>query len=122
MSLPNPLADLASVVLQFAIAKYIEKAGTSAEMLARAQTIKAIATEADEVALGSMTVAQLQTATLEQITNAKISVSNQVLVTGLVDEISSVLPAQGTLLGAAISGASDQFLKQVMAVCARFGA
>jgi hypothetical protein len=121
-NLLNLPAALGALILKWATAKYIEAAGaTSAEMLARAQSIKALATAADAVAVGAMSLAQLATATAADLAAAKVSVSNQILINGLLQLIGGSLPS-GNLLTAALGAQANVFLQDVIAVCASFGA
>jgi hypothetical protein len=116
------LGLLGQLILKYAIAKYIEAAGTSEAMIARAANIKAIATEIDSAVLGTITVAELTAATQTELAAKSLSVSNQILVTGLFNLVTSVLPAaKSTFLSAAIAAEADVFLKDVIAVAAQFG-
>ena len=118
-------AALGSLILEWGISKYIEAAGkTPAEQLLRAQAIKAIVTDIDLTVLGQMSVSNLATATLAQLQSSNISVSTQILVNGLVTEISAVFPVlpNGSLLGAANEALVDQFLKNILSVTAKYGA
>jgi hypothetical protein len=121
-NLLNLPAALGALILKWATAKYIEAAGaTSAEMLARAQAVKSLATAADAVAIGAMSLAQLATATATELAAAKMSVSNQILINGLLQLIGGALPT-GNLLTAALGAQANVFLQDVIAVCASFGA
>jgi hypothetical protein len=116
---------LGSLILEWGISKYIEAAGkTPAEQLLRAQAIKAIVMDIDLTVLGQMSVSNLATATLAQLQSSNISVSTQILVNGLVTEISAVFPIlpNGSLLGAANEALVDQFLKNILSVTAKYGA
>jgi hypothetical protein len=118
-------AALGSLILEWGISKYIEAAGkTPAEQLLRAQAIKAIVMDIDLTVLGQMSVSNLATATLAQLQSSNISVSTQILVNGLVTEISAVFPIlpNGSLLGAANEALVDQFLKNILSVTAKYGA
>ena len=121
LNLPGALEALA---LKFATAKYIEAAGpTPAEQLARAQTVKAIASMVDGAGMGTTTIAQLQTMATTELQSKSLTVSNQLLVTGLVGLIGSVLPTAGaSILSTAIAAEANVFLQDVIAVCTSFGA
>jgi hypothetical protein len=119
-NLLNLPAALGALVLKWATAKYIEAAGaTSVEMTERAKSLKALATAADGVALGTTTLAQLSAVAAADI--SKGSVSNQILVSGLLSLIGSALPT-GDLLTAALGAEANVFLQDVIAVCTTFGA
>lgn len=119
LSLP---AALGAIILKWATARYIESAGaTSAEMTARAQSVKALAATADAVALGTMPLSQLATATAPELVTAKVSVSDQILVNGLVTLLGGALPT-GNLLTAALGAEANVFLQDVIGVCTTFGA
>lgn len=121
----NPLnlpAALGALVLKWAVAKYIEAAGaTSAEMTARAQIVKAIATSLDQVALGKMTLQQLVTADAALLQKNQVAVSSQIAVQGLLNLLGSAVPT-GNLLSAALGAMADVFLQDVIATCTSFGA
>jgi hypothetical protein len=118
----NLPAALGALVLKWATAKYIEGAGaTSADMLARAQTVKALASTLDAVAVGTMTLAQLATATAAELTSANVSASTQILINGLLALLGGAIPT-GNLISAALGAEANVFLQDVIAVCTTFGA
>lgn len=121
-NLLNLPAALAALILKYAVAKYIEAAGaTSAEMLARAQTVKAIAAEIDGVALGTMSLQQLTTAEAAELASKNVSVSAQIAISGLLALVNGAVPT-GNLLSAALGAEANVFLQDVIAVCTTFGA
>jgi hypothetical protein len=121
-NLLNLPAALGALILKWATAKYIEAAGaTSAEMLVRAQSVKALASTLDAVALGSMTLSQLSTATAADLEKGGTSVSAQILVNGLVNLIGAALPT-GNLITAALGAEANVFLQDVIQVTTTFGA
>jgi hypothetical protein len=120
LSLPGALGQL---VLKWGTAKYIEAAGASADILSRAQAVKAIATEIDGVALGTVTVAQLQAMAATELASKGLKTSDQILVGGLMQLIGAALPAANAgLLSAAVSAEANLVLQDIIAVCTSFGA
>jgi hypothetical protein len=118
----NLPAALGALILKWATAKYIEGAGaTSADMLARAQSVKTLATALDQAALGGITLAQLATMAAADLTKANVPISTQVLINGLIALIASAVPT-GNLITAALGAQADIFLKDVIATCTTFGA
>ncbi len=121
-NLLNLPAALAAIVLKFAIAKYIEAAGAEpGAILARAQTVKAMATQIDAVALGTMTLTQLAAASAAELQKSNTSVSAQILINGLATLVGGALPT-GNLLTAALGAEANVFLKDVIDTCTTFGA
>lgn len=121
LSLP---AELGAVVLKFAVAKYIEGAGSAAgAMTSRAAALKAIATDIAQVATGAMTVAELQKATAAALAAKNISISTQIAVNGLLNVLSVVPvgPSAG-LISAAIGADVNLFAQDVISVCTAYGA
>lgn len=122
LSLP---AELGALVLKFAVAKYIEGAGSApGAMTQRATALKAIATEIAGVASGTVSIAQLQQMTAEQLAASKIPQSTQLVINGLVGLLSTAVPLgpSGGLISAAISGDVNVFAQDVIAVCSSYGA
>lgn len=118
----NLPATLAALILNWAVAKYIESAGSApGAMLARAQTLKTLATTIDAAATGGMTLQQLAAAAAADLTKAGVSVSTQILINGLLNEIALAVPT-GNLISAALAAQADLFLKQVITTCGTFGA
>lgn len=117
-------AELGALVLKFAVAKYIEGAGSATgAMTSRAATLKAIATEISGVASGTLTIAQLQAATAAELASKNVAVSTQIVVNGLVSILSAALPGPTSgLISAAISADVNMFAQDVIAVCASYGA
>jgi len=116
-------AELGAILLKAAVAKYIEGAGTSAEMVSRAAAVKAVATMLDQAALGTISLTQLASMTEAELTSAKMSVSTQILVNGLVQVVTAALPlANSGLITAALGAQANVFLQDVISVCGTFGA
>jgi hypothetical protein len=117
-------AELGGLVLKFAVAKYIEGAGsTPGAMSSRASAIKTIATEVAGVAAGTFTIAQLQAATAATLSTKSVAVSTQILVNGLFALLSNAVPGPAAgLISAAISADVNLFAQDVIAVCTLYGA
>lgn len=126
MSVPNLLnlpEQLGAIVLKWSVAKYIEGAGPSpANMLARAQTLKAIASELSGLAAGTVTVSQIQTLASSELTAKGVSVSNQLLIQGLLNLLQANMPVGGGLIQAALAADVNVFLADVTTVAGSFGA
>lgn len=127
MNVVNPLnlsAELGTIALDFAVAKYIEGAGSAAgAMTTRAKDLKAIATEVQGVAEGTITIAELETDAAAALTAKGLTVSEQILVTGLVNLLSSIIPSVNPtsgLLGAALAGDVNLFATQVISICNKY--
>lgn len=122
LSLP---AELGTLVLNFAVAKYIEGAGSApGAMTSRATALKAIASQIQAVASGTMTLAQLQAATAAELAAKNVPVSTQLLVNGLVGLLAQAVPIgpSGGLISAALSGDVNLFANDVITVCSSYGA
>jgi len=119
LSLP---AELGQLVLSFAVAKYIEGAGSAAgAMTGRAQALKAILTEIQGVAKGTITIQQLQQATAQVLASKGVSVSTQLLVNGLLGILASTFPGPTSgLISAAIAADVNVFATAGIAVCNQY--
>jgi hypothetical protein len=118
-------AELGALVLKFAVAKYIEGAGSApGAMTARASALKAIATEISGVAAGTVTISQLQAATAAALAAKNVAVSTQILVNGLVSVLSGIFPTglNAGLISAALSADVNLFSQDITAVCTSYGA
>jgi hypothetical protein len=122
LNLASIPAALGQLVLKFAVAKYIEAAGSSADMVARAQSIKAVASAIDGVALGSTSVSTLVSQTAAELAKSNVSVSSQLLINGLVQLVTSALPVSGGVVSAVGGAVANVFLQDVIAVTSTFGA
>lgn len=121
-NLLNLPAALGALILKWATAKYIEAAGaTSADMTARATSIKAIATALDQAAIGTITLGTLTTLAAADLEKAGQSVSTQIAVNGLLNLLGAAVPT-GNMISAALGAAANVFLQDVIAVCTTFGA
>jgi hypothetical protein len=121
LNLPGQLEALAANLLT---AKFIEAAGAQPLQLARAQKIKAIAVELDGVALGTVTLQQVAATVEASAGSASAPVSTQIAVQGLFGIVVAGLPTPPSsgLLATAQAAIANQFLQNVIATAARYGA
>jgi hypothetical protein len=123
LNLASIPAALGQLILKFAVAKYIEAAGsTPGAMTERASSIKAIATAIDGVALGTTSVGVLVSQTAADLAKNNVSVSSQLLINGLTELVTAALPVSGGLLSAVNGALANVFLQDVIAVATSFGA
>jgi hypothetical protein len=112
-------AEIGALVLKFAVAKYIEGAGSApGAMSTRASALAAIASEIQGVAAGTVTIAQLQAATAAQLQAKGVAPSTQILVNGLVEVLSGIFPTgpSAGLISAALAADVNLFASDVIAV------
>ena len=122
-SLSGTVGIAEATAVEFATGEYIQKAGsTPALQLARAQKVEAIANEIIGIDSGTVTLAQLEATVQADI--AKLNPAEQVLATGLLQEIVLALGVQTQkgLLTTAVTAQINVLMGDIVTACKLYGA
>jgi uncharacterized protein YceK len=122
-SLSNTTTVAINTTVEFAAAKYISEAGSTAALqLARAKKVKAIAVEIQGIDTGSVTIAQLEATVAADI--AKLSPDEQILATALMNLVITNLNVQVTtgVIATTVKAEINQVMADVIAAASLYGA